>query len=51
MAIYQQLIWNPGLPKTTATYWMMMQLSMILGFFTTAPMNSWLIKNGFKEKM
>lgn len=51
MAIYQMLIWSEPLPKTTATYWMMMQLSMILGFFTAMPVNSWLIRKGFKEKM
>ena len=51
MAIYQRLIWNPGLPKDTATYWMMMQLAMILGFFTAMPVNNWLIKKGLKEKM
>lgn len=51
MAIYQLLIWHPGLPKTTATYWMMMQLAMILGFFTALPVNNWLIRKGLKEKM
>jgi hypothetical protein len=51
MAIYQMLIWTEPLPKTTATYWMMMQLSMIVGFFTAMPVNSWLIRKGFKEKM
>ena len=51
MAIYQMLIWSEPLPKSTATYWMMMQLSMILGFFTAMPVNSWLIRKGLKEKM
>jgi hypothetical protein len=51
MAIYQELIFPPGLPKTTATYWMMMQLAMILGFFTAWPVNSWLIRIGIKERM
>lgn len=51
MAVYQRLIWNPGLPKTTATYWMMMQLAMILGFFTAWPVNSWLTRTGLKERM
>lgn len=37
MWIYQEVIFSPGLPKTTATYWMMMQLSMVLGFFTAWP--------------
>jgi hypothetical protein len=51
MAIYQRLIWNPGLPKDTAAYWMMMQLAMIVGFFTALPANAWLIKKGVKERM
>lgn len=51
MAIYQKLIFSPGLPKTTATYWMMMQLAMVLGFFTALPVNNWLINKGLKEKM
>lgn len=51
MAIYQMLIWSEPLPKTTATYWMMMQLSMVLGFFTAMPVNAWLIRKGLKEKM
>ena len=51
MAIYQMLIWSQPLPKSTATYWLMMQLSMILGFFTAMPVNNWLINKGLKEKM
>lgn len=51
MAVYQELIFPPGLPKTTATYWMLMQVSMILGFFTALPVNHWLIERGVKEKM
>jgi hypothetical protein len=34
MAIYNLAMWSPPLPHDSATYWMMMQLSMILGFFT-----------------
>jgi hypothetical protein len=51
MALYQEVIFSPGLPKTTASYWLMMQLAMILGFFTALPVNSWLIRRGLKEKM
>ncbi len=51
MAIYQELIFAPGLEKSTATYWMMMQLAMILGFFTALPVNHWLVVKGLKEKM
>ncbi|WP_069812600.1 DUF4396 domain-containing protein [Streptomyces sp. TP-A0874] len=51
MWIYQEVLFSPGLPKTTASYWMMMQLAMILGFFTAMPVNLWLIRVGWKEKM
>ena len=51
LAIYNQLIWSPPLPHDSAPYWMMMQLSMILGFFTAMPVNAWLIEKGWKEAM
>lgn len=51
MTIYNQLIWSPPLPHDSAAYWMMMQLSMILGFFTAMPVNAWLIRMGWKEEM
>lgn len=51
MWVHQKVIFAPGLPKTTAAYWMMMQLAMILGFFTAMPVNAWLVRIGWKEKM
>ncbi|MDG9722771.1 MULTISPECIES: DUF4396 domain-containing protein [unclassified Streptomyces] len=51
MWLYQEVLFSPGLPKTTAAYWMMMQLSMILGFFTAWPVNAWLVRVGWKERM
>ena len=51
MAFYQLVLWSPPLAKTTATYWLMMQLSMIVGFFTAMPVNAWLVRRGLKEKM
>ncbi|WP_416530192.1 DUF4396 domain-containing protein [Streptomyces coelicoflavus] len=51
MWLYQEILFSPGLPKTTAAYWMMMQLSMILGFFTAWPVNAWLVRVGWKERM
>jgi hypothetical protein len=51
MAIYNQVLWDPPLPHNSAAYWMMMQLSMILGFFTALPVNAWLIRKGWKEAM
>jgi Domain of unknown function (DUF4396) len=29
----------------------MMQIGMIIGFFTAWPVNTWLIRKGWKEKM
>lgn len=51
MFIYQMLIFPDPLPKTTASYWFLMQLSMILGFATAYPVNRWLIRRGIKEAM
>jgi hypothetical protein len=42
---------DPHLRPTEAGYWFMMQIGMILGFFTSYPMNRWLIKSGWKEAM
>ncbi|MEW2448138.1 DUF4396 domain-containing protein [Streptomyces parvulus] len=39
------------MPKTSAAYWMLMQLSMVLGFFTACPVNAWLVRIGWKERM
>jgi hypothetical protein len=41
----------PGLQPTSWTYWLMMQVAMVLGFATTYPVNWWLISRGIKEKM
>ena len=51
MAIYNKLIWDPPLPHDSAVYWTMMQLSMILGFFTAMPVNAGVISKGWKEEM
>jgi hypothetical protein len=42
---------HPHLRPTEAGYWFMMQIGMILGFFTSYPMNRWLIRSGWKEAM
>jgi hypothetical protein len=41
----------PELQPTSWTYWLMMQVAMVLGFATTYPVNWWLISRGIKEKM
>lgn len=38
---------NPGM----AVFWFMMQIAMVVGFFTALPANAWLIGKGWKEKM
>jgi Domain of unknown function (DUF4396) len=42
---------QPHLRPTEAGFWFMMQIAMILGFFTSYPVNWWLIKAGWKEAM
>lgn len=41
----------PELKPTDWSYWLMMQVAMVIGFFTTYPVNWWLIRKGIKEKM
>jgi hypothetical protein len=42
---------QPHLEPTEPSYWLMMQIGMVLGFFTSYPLNWWLIKTGWKEAM
>ncbi len=42
---------HPHLHPTNAGYWFMMQIGMVLGYFTSYPMNRWLMKAGWKEAM
>jgi hypothetical protein len=35
----------------TSVYWFLMQIGMIIGFFTAWPVNTWLIRKGIKEAM
>jgi uncharacterized membrane protein len=51
MALYHLVFWQPPLTVASPTYWFMMQIGMIVGFFTAWPVNTWLIKRGIKEKM
>jgi hypothetical protein len=39
------------LPLTSASYWFLMQIGMIIGFFTSWPANVWLVKRGIKVPM
>ena len=51
MALYHLVFFKPPLSVASPTYWFMMQIGMIVGFFTAWPVNTWLIRKGWKEKM
>ena len=42
---------NPHLEPTSAVYWLMMQIGMVVGYFTSYPMNHFLVRWGLKEAM
>ena len=48
--IYRAHRW-PAMQPTDWSYWLMMQIAMVLGFATTYPVNWLLIRSGIKEKM
>lgn len=50
MGLTQKVLF-PGLEPIAWTFWLMMQIAMILGLATTFPVNWWLIKAGIKESM
>lgn len=50
MAVTQKLLF-PGLEPRSWTFWLMMQIAMMLGLATTFPANWWLIRRGVKEAM
>jgi hypothetical protein len=51
MALYQLVLFHPPLGVDSPSYWFMMQVGMIAGFFTAWPANVWLIRRGIKERM
>lgn len=51
MALFHLVLWQPPLSTASPTYWLMMQIGMIIGFFTAWPVNAWLVQTGLKEKM
>src|SRR5262249_25106470 len=48
---YYILFPKPHLKPTEAMFWFMMQVGMIFGFTTSYPVNIFLLKSGWKEKM
>lgn len=52
MALTQLVFFSgPHLTPDHAAYWFLMQVGMIVGFFTAWPVNLWLIHQGVKEAM
>ncbi|HEU4636550.1 MAG TPA: DUF4396 domain-containing protein [Edaphobacter sp.] len=49
--VYFVLFPQSHLKAVQPEYWAMMQIGMICGFFTSYPMNWWLVQSGLKEKM
>ena len=48
---YYVIFPDPHLRVDEAVFWFMMQIGMIIGFFTSYPANIFLLKAGWKEKM
>ena len=42
---------DPHLTPTSPVYWFLMQIGMVIGFFTAWPANVWLIRRGIKHAM
>jgi hypothetical protein len=51
MALVTFVIFGHELEKTSPVFWFMMQIAMAAGFFTSWPVNAWLVRRGWKEKM
>jgi uncharacterized protein DUF4396 len=48
---YMHAAFHPALEPNDPRYWFLMQIGMIIGFFTSLPANWWLIRKGWKEAM
>lgn len=48
---YFDFFTSPHLKPNNPVYWFMMQIGMVIGYFTSFPMNRLLIKRGTKEAM
>ncbi|WP_277346361.1 DUF4396 domain-containing protein [Solimonas marina] len=51
MAITLFVLFSPDLPKSSMTFWFMMQIAMLFGLATAYPVNCWLLRAGIKEQM
>jgi cytochrome c-type biogenesis protein CcmH/NrfF len=51
MSLSHFVLFQPPLPIDASSHWFMMQVGMIVGFFTAWPVNRRLVRAGIKEKM
>jgi hypothetical protein len=51
MALAHFVLFQPPLKVDTSSHWFMMQIGMIIGYFTAWPVNRRLVRSGIKEKM
>lgn len=51
MALSGRILFQPRLQPNQATFWLSMQIAMIVGFAVALPVNAWLIRCGIKEAM
>jgi hypothetical protein len=51
MALSHFVLFQPPLKIDSSGHWFLMQVGMIVGFFTAWPVNRWLVRSGIKEKM
>jgi hypothetical protein len=51
MAIAIFVLLPPDVAKSDPRFWFMMQVAMLAGFATSYPVNAWLIRRGWKERM
>ena len=51
MAIAVFVIFGHELDKKDPIFWFMMQVATLVGFATAYPVNGWLIRRGWTERM
>jgi hypothetical protein len=51
MALMQFVFFPDHIHPDHAAFWFLMQIGMVVGFFTAWPVNVWLIRRGIKEAM
>ena len=49
--VYFAIFPGPHLAPNDAVFWFMMQMAMMVGFFASYPVNRFLLRRGWKEKM